>query len=232
MEKYKSAVLPRYQGKKYAIPDIHGCLETLNALLRKINLRKEDQLFILGDFIGRGYSSVGVTDRIIGLISEGYQVYPIRGNHEEEIVQLSEGQNYFFNYNKIEDEILDGFFDHNHKLKPVYLNFFSSLPYIIEIEDFIMVHAGIDFSAQDPFTDFNSMLYIRNFRYDEKTAKNKNIVHGHSPKSLSFIQNAIGKSEKIIPIDNGCVWKEFEGMGNLLCLELGNMELTIQPNID
>ena len=42
---------------KYAISDIHGCLKSFQALLEKIDLKKEDELFLLGDYIDRGPDS-------------------------------------------------------------------------------------------------------------------------------------------------------------------------------
>lgn len=47
----------------WVIPDIHGCLITFRHMVEKeINLQKNDQLFILGDFIDRGPDIKGVID--------------------------------------------------------------------------------------------------------------------------------------------------------------------------
>jgi len=50
--------------KKFAISDIHGCAKTFKALLKKINFSKEDELYLLGDYIDRGPDSKGVIDYI------------------------------------------------------------------------------------------------------------------------------------------------------------------------
>jgi len=46
-----------------AIGDIHGCINTLRALIEKINPRPDDQFVFLGDFIDRGKNSKEVVDR-------------------------------------------------------------------------------------------------------------------------------------------------------------------------
>ena len=49
---------------KYAISDIHGCLKTFKALLTKLDFSKQDELYLLGDYIDRGPDSKGVIDYI------------------------------------------------------------------------------------------------------------------------------------------------------------------------
>ena len=69
--------------KKYAISDIHCCLETFKKLLQKIKYSKQDELYILGDLIDRGPSSKGVIDYIFELKAQGFKVECTRGNHEQ-----------------------------------------------------------------------------------------------------------------------------------------------------
>ena len=53
-------------GRRIAIGDIHGCFKTFKSLLEtKINLTKEDQLFLLGDYIDKGKRNKEVLDYII-----------------------------------------------------------------------------------------------------------------------------------------------------------------------
>lgn len=64
-----------------AIGDIHGCLTALDTLLGLVQLKPNDQLIFLGDYIDRGADSKGVLDRLIELKKSG-QVVCLRGNHE------------------------------------------------------------------------------------------------------------------------------------------------------
>ena len=38
----------------YAISDLHGCLDKWQAMLKQIDLKENDMLFVLGDIIDRG----------------------------------------------------------------------------------------------------------------------------------------------------------------------------------
>ncbi len=64
-----------------AIGDIHGCLDALNLLLERIELRPDDLLIALGDYVDRGPDSRGVLDRLIPLHQSG-QLIALRGNHD------------------------------------------------------------------------------------------------------------------------------------------------------
>ena len=48
----------------YAVGDIHGRLDRLDALLDVLPLRDGDRLVFLGDYIDRGPDSKGVVDRL------------------------------------------------------------------------------------------------------------------------------------------------------------------------
>lgn len=40
-------------GYKYVASDLHGCFEAYKKLLKEIDLKKEDRLFLLGDILDR-----------------------------------------------------------------------------------------------------------------------------------------------------------------------------------
>jgi serine/threonine protein phosphatase 1 len=64
-----------------AIGDIHGCLRSLDALLKAINPGPDDLLVTLGDYVDRGPDSRGVLDRLVSLHATG-RLLPLRGNHD------------------------------------------------------------------------------------------------------------------------------------------------------
>ena len=64
-----------------AIGDIHGCLDALNLLLQRVDLRAEDRVIALGDYVDRGPDSRGVMDKLIQLHETG-QLVALRGNHD------------------------------------------------------------------------------------------------------------------------------------------------------
>jgi serine/threonine protein phosphatase 1 len=77
-------------GRAIAIGDIHGCRLALDALLQEIKPQTEDLVVTLGDYVDRGEDSKGVLDRLIELKGE-CQLVPIRGNHEDMMLEVLEG---------------------------------------------------------------------------------------------------------------------------------------------
>jgi len=68
-----------------AVGDIHGNLRALDDLLCKVlaELKPEDVLVFLGDYIDRGSDSRGCLERIVRLREDAdFQVLALQGNHE------------------------------------------------------------------------------------------------------------------------------------------------------
>ena len=112
------------------IGDIHGCIEELDELIKKLSYNKEkDKLILLGDLIDRGPDSVGVIRRAQELKAES-----VMGNHEHKFVQWI--NNTDCNY--------------AHKIRLFYLKFSDQdtkyiqqmKPYI-KIDNMLAVHAGL-----------------------------------------------------------------------------------------
>ena len=69
--------------RSFAITDIHGCANTLDALLDQIGLSQSDHLYLLGDYIDRGPRSKEVLDILLALQRKQYPMTVLRGNHEQ-----------------------------------------------------------------------------------------------------------------------------------------------------
>ena len=80
-----------------AIGDIHGCLTALDLLLARVEVRPDDRLIALGDYVDRGPDSRGVLDRVIKLHETG-QLIALRGNHDAmmQVVHTRNAANQFF----------------------------------------------------------------------------------------------------------------------------------------
>jgi len=71
-------------GRLFAISDIHGCFKPFYELVvKEIDLKKEDRLILLGDYIDRGEQSKEVIDFIIDLKKSGFNITVLTGNHEQ-----------------------------------------------------------------------------------------------------------------------------------------------------
>ena len=107
-----------------------------------------------------------------------------------------------------------------------------------ELDDFFIVHAGFDFKKNKPFKDEDSILNIRNFKYDKKKAKGKTIIYGHDPTNYNKILKKIKNRKKKIPLDNGCVYNkahkyyDFHKLRKLCCFNLDSYELICQKNVE
>jgi serine/threonine protein phosphatase 1 len=215
-------------GRRFVIPDIHGHFDEFKAILDKISLTKSDQLFLLGDYIDRGPKVKELLDEIISLIKNDYSVFPLRGNHEDMCWQA-----HLKDYDE-ETLKLPGYkwgrdiTDNNRKIMPEYVNLISKLPYYFELDNFYLVHAGLDFSAPTPFTEYKSMLWNCIEAEDVKHLKGKTLIHGHVKRPINEIRNSIKKREQIIALDNSVYTKNSNEYGNLLCLNLDSFELIEQ----
>ena len=106
--------------------------------------------------------------------------------------------------------------------------------FFIELDKYILVHAGLNFNIPNPFEDVNSMMWVRDFKVDIDKTGGKKIIHGHVPVEYSLIENLIRSNNyNFIALDNGVYYKSSrDGFGNLMALNIDTMELLAQPNID
>ncbi len=221
--------IPLSSGKRWVISDIHGCYLTYKSLLEQINLQQDDQLFLLGDYINKGPSSLEVLNEII---SSGDNIFPLIGNHDKKYLDyLSEPSE-----NKKKELIqlnAAALIELDENSRNSVALFLKSLPYYYVSGEFILVHAGFNFTLDDVFQDQEAMILIKQFNYDPDKVFGKRIIHGHFPKGLKDIYDAINMQRMVLPLDNGCVYRGgMEQVGNLIGLELNQMKIIIQPNID
>ncbi len=226
------------KGRRFVIGDIHGCNKTFNKLIwKKIKLKLNDQLFLLGDFVDKGPDSKGVLDTILKLIKKEYLVYPLRGNHENTLLQYNSEDFRFFHWHLKKNNELN--LIKGQKLKKKYKNFLKDLPYYYILNNFYLVHAGFDTKAANLFGDKIAMTEIRNMSYNPKLFDSKKIIFGHHALALPKIKKSIKENSPLICLDNGAVYKDKQKkymdtseMGNLIALDLDTYKLYIQANVD
>jgi len=99
------------------------------------------------------------------------------------------------------------------------------------LDDFVLVHAGLNFEFDDPFNDRESMLWIRESPIDLRKTGNRRLITGHTPVRLERVKESLNEDK--IMLDGGCIYKNIKpGQGYLCCLELNSLELFVQENID
>ncbi len=223
--------IEKSKGRRFTISDIHGCHRTFKLLLKQIRLQKKDQLYILGDMVNRGKNSAKVLDIILGLKTEGHQIYLLRGNHEQRILNAidkpEEQLLKILKKNNSADLIKSG-----EEQWKRYIELMESTYHYFELDDYFLVHAGFDFTLEFPFKAIHPMLYIRSFKIDKTKIANKRVIYGHTPQNISTIIKRLKTGKRKVCIDNGCVNSNSAGQGNLFCLNLDTLAMIIQPNAE
>lgn len=225
--------------KRFVIPDVHGCCKSLISLVNSLKLTKNDVLFFLGDYIDRGKNSSCVLDYIINLKSSGYNIFTIRGNHEQNFLDCSieYEPNFFYNFAKRRLKSAD-LLNSDGSIIEKYNNFLLETYYFFELEDFFLVHGGFNFKNDNFLSDVDAMLDLRFWEFDEAITGGKKIIHGHQPTYFDDIMIAIENKNSRIPLDNGCVYNvphrfyDFTKLGKLTCLNLDTFEIFFQNNIE
>lgn len=194
-----------------------------------MRLQPADQLFLLGDYVNKGPDSRGVVDYILHLQQSGYNVYPIRGNHENRFLYFArkdyESADRYFRLNGTA-----AFFE-NFRMPERYLRFFDDLPCCLRTGDNYLVHAGFRFRKPEPFLDYYPMMNVRKPEINNDYLCSRRVIFGHNPRPLQDIRRDLADRRQLLGLDNRC-YKPAPGYGRLLCLDLRNDRLYLQPNID
>ncbi|QMU31255.1 metallophosphoesterase family protein [Adhaeribacter radiodurans] len=217
---------------RYAISDMHGCAKTFRYLVEEsIKLQPTDQLFLLGDYIDRGPDTKGVIDFILELRAKGIAVTTLMGNHELMLLESLESDKYLLTWLRNGGQATLASFNVQQvtDIPVTYLNFFNQLDFFTELDDYLLVHAGFNFQASNPFTDYESMVWIRNFKLDKQFTNGRRIVHGHTPTGANQIKHSVTRPIfPVINIDGGCVYSRPSGLGKLVALNLDTLEITME----
>ena len=225
--------------RHFAITDIHGCSNTLDALLDRIAFSTSDQLFLLGDYIDRGPNSKGVLDRLLTMMEQGYSLHLIRGNHEQLLLDALGSTTTQLTWELgVGASALTSFgVPTLSEIPKKYVQLIDNTQHFIELPGYLLVHAGLNFTHTDPLIDKHAMLWARNWQAGIRPGwlGSRIIVHGHTPLPLNQLLSQFNGEEPVLTVnlDNGCSLKrECEGYGNLCAYDLFQQQLYIQPNKD
>jgi protein phosphatase len=183
-----------------AISDIHGYKKPLEKLLKKLDLKEDDYLVILGDFLNRGLDSYEMAQYIREL-SKRPRTIILKGNHEwfmvramtayeraDELVSFLKKGYYetLIHTLALKDDI-DLYNLENNVLLLNHLNdayadliaFLDQLPIILKFNDLTFVHGGLD-------TDFDleheEVKFLKYDEYNDKGNANEDpVIVGHWP---------------------------------------------------
>lgn len=219
--------------RRFVIPDIHGCALTLRCLVEKvIRLGPTDTLYLLGDYIDRGPRSKEVLELIHSWSARGFSVHPLRGNHEEMLLDACRDRDSFrlWMLNGGGATLTSYGVEDACEIPLPHRTMLDALPAYLELDDAVLVHAGLNFDLDDPFSDRDAMLWVRPTRTDSVKLGGRRLICGHTPKTRHEIQASLATG--LITLDNGCVYAGKPGLGSLAALELNTLTLLFQENID
>jgi len=199
--------------RHFAIGDIHGCITALTTLVDFVELRADDTIVTLGDYVDRGPDSRAVMDFIINL-GQTHQLVALRGNHEIMMLDAREkdswlrpwlsygGEETLQSYGGSFDDVPDTHIDFlENKLQPYY-----------ESETHIFVHANLapDVALAD---QSDAALFWQKYKDPAPHSSGKTMVCGHTAQQSGM------------PLSNGhsvCIDTWAHGDGWLTCLEVGS----------
>ena len=187
-------------GRTIVVGDIHGCFDELTDLLELIKLKSDDRVIAVGDLITKGPKNREVLDLFI---SDG-RFSSVVGNHDRKIRQKLRGEPVALNK------------DQRNVLKQLglvrerYSDFLRSLPFTIDLESHLVVHAGVRPGVALDNQMASDMTEIRTMGADPATRRGvpwyavyrgpQTILFGHWPaKQPRRASHAIG-------LDTGCVY--------------------------
>jgi len=221
---------------RYAIGDIHGGCRTFHTLLDTLALKHSDRLYLMGDYVDRGNDSKGVLDIILQLMDAGYDVRPIRGNHDDMMLRAFTGvhDDFSWHWEKGWGQFTLASFgvESLYQVPVRYLTLLDALPSILMEDDFIFVHAALDMTKDDPITETTEteMLWGDVLSSTPKKLGGRKLVTGHTIRPIPLIE--ISMMTNRIYLDNGAFTNQRPDLGNLVALNLDAMELIIQPWLD
>jgi len=187
--------------RQIIIGDIHGCMEELNLLLRKVQYNNaNDELFFVGDLINKGPDSLKVLE-----FAKHHNVRLVLGNHELGLIRNYQ-QNSTSKYFQILSKQLGDQLE-------FWVNWLQMKPRYIEEENFILVHAGLVPHQKLSQTDERFLTSIRTWDGEGKDIKSnahpawfdlythkKLVVFGH------WAQRGLVNKSNVIGLDTGCVY--------------------------
>lgn len=234
----------------YITADIHGCYNEFIKLLKEIDLKDEDTLYILGDVIDRGPEPI----KCLLYIMEHPNIKLIMGNHDE----------FLYNYLKLKEEgltksriflenrecwfrnggevSLSQLSKESEETRDKVLEYLKQVPYYVQLEDTLLVHAGIypyELEQEDLVKRQleEDLIWIRNEFIQSEIKLPFKVIFGHTPTCnvlnsiLSYNRFSRTKIEyqyeelqhiyfnNKIGIDGGCCFG-----GYLLALRLDDMK--------
>jgi serine/threonine protein phosphatase 1 len=192
----------------YAVGDIHGCADLLDAVLTRIERdlrvrppRREALAVFVGDYVDRGPDSHGVVERLLAGRPARARPVHLKGNHEDMLLRFladpaGQGDVWLANGGMATlrsygvtppgagaAALGRGAADLARAMPGPHLEFYSGLGLTFECGDYLFVHAGLRPGTAIGAQSADDLLWIRGAFMRHDGAFAKYVVHGHTPRS-------------------------------------------------
>lgn len=192
----------------YAVGDVHGRHDLLEALLREIGRDvaatppgDRPLLVFLGDYVDRGPGSAQVVEAVLRLRHEGdFEIRALKGNHEEALLRFLDDPHFGSTWAEHggsatlasygvrppatrTDPVAwtDAAQAFAATLPAAHLAFYRGLDLMTEVGDYAFVHAGVRPGIALAHQEERDLLWIRGEFLQASGPFGKVIVHGHTP---------------------------------------------------
>jgi len=214
-----------------AIGDIHGCRESMVALLEKLRPYYDRTFVFVGDYIDRGPASKQVVDYLLDFQQEVDCVF-LRGNHEQMLLDAFERNDtamWMMNGGRSTLESYD-ILESGGSLPEEHEQFYKKTRLYYDADDYFFVHAGLSpaktiAQSLENEEERQEFLWERSHLNAFETPWEKTVVFGHTPRPRPL------QKDKMIGIDTGCVYDRV-GYGKLTAVKLPEEEFVMQPCLD
>ena len=176
----------------WVIGDVHGYYNTLESLLKILELKRDDVVVLLGDLIDRGPRSA----HVVKYVRESENTHTIRGNHEQMMIDGFDEKSFFKDL-KIDSRIWrnNGGIDTEASYIRLYggekraseeavkdVKWMQQLATEIVLDDWRLVHGGYDQNHDVEGQGEDIHLYARKQFYTSKKAVDpkRTILFGHT----------------------------------------------------
>ena len=188
------------KSRTIVVGDIHGCYDELIALMEKVNLGEKDRVVSVGDLITKGPKN----KEVLELFMTDARFTTVIGNHDLALRRKWNG----------EDIELKPAQKETHKElradKDAYASFFNRLPFTIDLDTHLVVHAGLRPNVELYSQTTGDMTRLRTLGPDRESDEgtpwyhvyygDKIVLFGHWPSPEPR------RGKKAIGLDTGCVY--------------------------
>lgn len=230
-------------GRIIVVGDIHGGLKALIQVLNKAEIKDEDTLIFVGDYVD-GWSESAQVIQFLMELSQTINCVFIKGNHDawaEEWLRSDDvNPTWYMHGGK---ETIDSYEGFNNEDKQQHLRFFEAMKmYYIDAEDRLFLHAGFTSMhgvKKEVFPQtlyFDRTLWEMALTMDKRIEKNsdlypKRLKHyteiyiGHTPTTY-YNKDVPMKAINVWNVDTGAAFR-----GKLSAMDINSKQLFQSDNL-